>query len=346
MGIKLRAMLKIILSTSEKASLEASHKRARDLDESDRLKAILLRSEGWSSQAIAQALRKSPKTIRVYCRDYVRAKKKKNLSRGGSSGKLNNGQTAALIKHLTETLYQHNHQIVSYIKAQYGVDFTIAGLHKWLHRHGFVYKKPKGHPYKADTQLQEAFINTYNELKATVPAEEPILFGDGVHPTQATKLTYGWIKKGTEKAINTTASRTRLNIVGAIELGAIEKAVITRYDTINAENIVDFMTKLRARYPDAPQLHWIIDGAGYHKAKIVQDKAKELSIKIHFLPPYSPNLNPIERLWKVMNKHARNNRFFTCAKEFRQKIDEFFEKTLPEIASSLDSTINDNFQRL
>lgn len=339
-------MLKIILTTAEKASLEASHKGVRDSDESDRLKAILLRSEKWSSQAIAQALRKSSKTIRTYCRDYVRAKKKKNLSRGGSSGKLNKRQSAGLIKHLTATLYHHNHQIVSYIKTQYGVDFTVPGLHKWLHRHGFVYKKPKGRPYKAEAERQEEFINAYNDLKATVPVEEPILFGDGVHPTQATKLSYGWIKKGVDKAVNTTASRTRLNILGAIELGALDKAVIARYDTINSENIVDFMARLRARYPDAPKLHWIIDGAGYHKAKIVQDKANELNIKIHFLPPYSPNLNPIERLWKVMNKHARNNRFFSCAKEFRQKIDDFFENTLPKIASSLDSTINDNFQRL
>jgi transposase len=37
----------------------------------------------------------------------------------------------------------------------------------------------------------------------------------------------------------------------------------------------------------------------------VVEKAKELNIKLHYLPPYSPNLNPIERLWKVMNEHAR-----------------------------------------
>jgi len=65
---------------------------------------------------------------------------------------------------------------------------------------------------------------------------------------------------------------------------------------------------------------------------------------LHYLPPYSPNLNPIERLWKVMNEHARNNTYFATAKEFRQSIDNFDDDTLPEIGSALTSKINDNFQ--
>jgi hypothetical protein len=40
----------------------------------------------------------------------------------------------------------------------------------------------------------------------------------------------------------------------------------------------------------------VLDGAGYHRSSVVVEKAKELNIKLHYLPPYSPNLNPIERL--------------------------------------------------
>ena len=76
------------------------------------------------------------------------------------------------------------------------------------------------------------------------------------------------------------------------------------------------------------------------------EKAKELNIKLHYLPPYSPNLNPIERLWKVMNEYARNNKYFATAKEFRHQINYFFDRTLPSIAGSLDERINDNFQVL
>jgi transposase len=66
------------------------------------------------------------------------------------------------------------------------------------------------------------------------------------------------------------------------------------------------------------------------------------NIQLHFLPAYSPNLNPIERLWKVMNEKARNNRFFKSAKEFRETIRGFFAK-IPELTELLMSRITDNF---
>ncbi|TXK94121.1 IS630 family transposase, partial [Methylococcaceae bacterium CS2] len=90
----------------------------------------------------------------------------------------------------------------------------------------------------------------------------------------------------------------------------------------------------------------VLDGAGYHRSDQVVNKAKELNIKLHYLPPYSPNLNPIERLWKVMNEQVRNNKYFATAKEFRNQINHFFDDILPEIAESLNGRINDNFQVL
>ncbi|CAI2472799.1 Uncharacterised protein [Serratia ficaria] len=71
-----------------------------------------------------------------------------------------------------------------------------------------------------------------------------------------------------------------------------------------------------------------------------------MNIELHYLPPYSPNLNPIERLWKVMNEHTRNNRYFATAKAFQAAINGFFSNTLPEIAGKLTCRINDNFQTL
>jgi transposase len=77
----------------------------------------------------------------------------------------------------------------------------------------------------------------------------------------------------------------------------------------------------------------------------VTEAAKRLDITLHYLPPYSPNLNPIERLWKVMNKHARNSQYLATTKEFRRQIGRFFTTTLSDIADPLGSTINDNFQQ-
>ncbi len=90
----------------------------------------------------------------------------------------------------------------------------------------------------------------------------------------------------------------------------------------------------------------VLDGAGYHRSKIVTDKAIELGITLHYLPAYSPNLNPIERLWKVMSEHARNNKYFATTKDFRRSINYFFDVTLPSIGTTLSGRINDNFQKI
>jgi transposase len=87
-----------------------------------------------------------------------------------------------------------------------------------------------------------------------------------------------------------------------------------------------------------------LDQGPYNISKETKKKAKELNIELKYLPPYSPNLNPIERLWKVMNEYARNNRFFASAKEFRNAIAEFFDTTWPRIKKSMVDRINDSFR--
>ena len=77
-----------------------------------------------------------------------------------------------------------------------------------------------------------------------------------------------------------------------------------------------------------------------------KEAAEKNNIVLHFLPPYSPNLNSIERLWKLMNEHVRNNVVFKTAKEFKESIMNFFNCTWPSIAQSMTDRINDNFQRI
>lgn len=183
----------------------------------------------------------------------------------------------------------------------------------------------------------------YTELKSQT-VDEPIFFMDTMHPIQATKVSCGWIKKGHDKSIETTGSRTRLNLVGAIDLNNLAAAQVKRYGKVNSETIQHFFSELRAHNGSDKRIHLILDGASYHRVHVVKDKANELNIELHYLPPYSPNLNPIERLWKVMNEYVRNNKYFATEKEFRDKVDEFLSQTLPKIGNILGSRINDNIQ--
>ena len=332
------------LTAEQKARLELQHSNARDSRESDRIKAILLREEGWSLSRIAQALRIHKSTISRHINDYIQ-NEKLLPENGGSESLLDKEQTQQLIAHLSDHTYSQQKEIILYIKQTWAVEYTVSGINKWLHKNGFSYKKPKNMPYKVDLEKQEAFKKAYEELKSNLLEDESIYFMDAVHPTQATKVSSGWIKTGMDKPIKTTGSRTRINIIGAVRLGHIAQAVTSQYDTVNGESIIKFMRLLRSKHTSKGTINLIVDGAGYHKSQVVRDEADILNIKLHYLPPYSPNLNPIERLWKVMNEKVRNNRCFHSAKEFRQQINHFLNDILPEIGDSLDNRINDNFQK-
>lgn len=84
---------------------------------------------------------------------------------------------------------------------------------------------------------------------------------------------------------------------------------------------------------------------GYHCSKLVREFAIELRIEIHYLPPYSPNLNPIERLWKIMHEEVTYNRYYQKFSDFTEAIQHFF-RHIGKKKSLLADRITDNFQKL
>lgn len=329
------------LSATEHALLKVQHRLERDGRVRDRIKAILLYDKGWTQARIGEALMIDESTVQRHISEYEESKKLKPEN-GGSTSKLDEEQTEKVIAHLEEKTYPYTKDICAYVAETYDVFYTVPGMRAWLRAHAFSYKHPKAVPRKADPVKQAAFIKAYEDLLKSTGEDEPVEFGDGVHPTMATKVTQGWIRKGKDKPIATTASRTRMNLFGSINLETMEIS-IKEYETIDSKAMEQHFKLLREKYPNAPKIHLILDQGPYNKSGETQASAEKYGIKIHYLPPYSPNLNPKERVWKVMNERVRNNVFFKTAKDFKGAIRTFFEETWPQIASSMLDRINDNF---
>jgi transposase len=330
----------------ERDQLTTQHRKEKNGRTRDRIKAVLMSDNGWTFKDIAEALLLDQETISRHVKDY-KEEQKLSINTGGSESKLSSDQTVEIIKHLEEVTYLKVNEICIYVQDEYGITYTVNGMTNWLKSNGFSYKKPKGTPAKADPVEQEAFIAKYEQVIKSTPKNEPILFIDGVHPTMATKVTYGWIRTGKNKPIATTGSKVRMNIMGAINLTSM-RVDVKSYETINQDSMVDYFAKLRTIYPKSqnPKIHIISDRGSYNTSKKTKEAAIKEGIILHYLPAYSPNLNPIERLWKVMNEYVRNNQFFKTGKEFKAKIHSFFDETWPTIASSMSNRINDNFQRI
>jgi transposase len=215
---------------------------------------------------------------------------------------------------------------------------------KWLHGNNFCYKKPHAVPAKANKEQQQKFIKHYIQLKEKAEKKEPIYFVDSVHPQYQTHLTYGWILKGEQKLIPTTARQPRLNFIGGICLDG-HRIIYQKTEKVDADSIAGFLCRLRKQHPGKYKIHIIWDNAGYHSDATIQEFAKGLAIELHYLPPYSPNLNPIERLWKIMHEKVSANKYYETFSAFTEATLNFF-RNIGKNKLLLRSRITDHFQIL
>ena len=180
------------------------------------------------------------------------------------------------------------------------------------------------------------------ELKANLKQDEDIYFIDAVHPEFQSQAVCGWILKTETKTLPTTNKQFRLHLIGAINLAKMK--VITReYETVNSENMIDYLKHLESN-SSASKIHIISDNGRANKNKALQEYLKTSKIEIHYLPSYSPNLNPIERLWKLMRERKTYNKCYENFLDFSTAIRSFFFEEIAKLGNILKERINDNFQ--
>lgn len=261
-------------------------------------------------------------SIRTHIQEYKTAQKLKPEN-GGSAEKLSHDQSKLLEVHLSRYTYLYVKEIISYVSARWKISYTIHGMRNWLQRHGFSYKKPSLVPGKADKEKQKKWLVEYEVLKKNLTKDETICFMDGVHPTHNVQLAYGWIKKGVRKEIPANTGRSRVNLSGMIDIIS-HQVVIQEDKTLNKETTISFLRKIENSYPQKKKIHLFCDNAGYYRNRSVKIYLETSRIKLHFLPAYSPNLNPIERLWKWMKETVLYNTYYDCVDAFRSAIFGFF----------------------
>lgn len=337
-------MSKINLTKEEKKELKKIQKKTKDNRIYKKIATILGLDRGVDYATLADMLSLDEVSIRRYEKGYLEKGKEEYLNNNYSGywGKLNSFQLARLINELNNKLYQTTQEITDWIKKEFGITFNSQGLVHLLKRIGFVYKKTKLIPSKADIEKQKTFLEYFNKLRKGLNKDEVIYFGDAVHPQHNTQISYGWIQKGKEKEIKSNTGRTRVNINGV--LNPETKEVIFREDkTINAESTIELYKEIERRNENKDKIYIIIDNARYYKNKVLNEYLKNSKIKQIFLPPYSPNLNLIERLWKLMKKKVIYNKYYEKYSEFREKIFEFFNN-LQIYENEVNSLITYNFQ--
>lgn len=326
--------------------LRQAHRTVRDKKLADRIKAVLSLNAGFEYAQVAQILLLDEVTLRRYVEKFQKQGIDGLLEfhyRGGQT-KLTLVQEQKLKGYLQENTQRTAKEVLDHINKQYKIIFSVIGVTKLLHRLGFTYKKPKVIPGKANMIKQEQFLQTYQEIKTNLGSNDQIYFGDASHPEHNTKPSYGWILKGknNDKFIKTNTGRERLNLNGVLSLES-HTALVLEEKTINSESTIRLLEKLETAQPKG-KVYLILDNARYHHSKLVQAWIKRhRRFKLIFLPPYSPNLNLIERLWRFFHQKITWNHYYSTFAEFKKEALKFF-RNLQKYQTELNSLLADNFQ--
>ena len=332
------------LTDEQRLHLRKQLRSERDKRYAYRINVVLLLDDGWTCQQIANALFLNDSTIRDYEQQYRTGGIDVLLSdaHAGGNAKLTSVQEQELDAHIEANLYSTAAEICEHVETTYGVSYSTDGMRALLRRLQFVFKKTKLVPGKADAEKQEVFLAQMKKLKEEKGADDEICYLDGVHPQHNSKPANGWIKKGTEKQLKSNTGRERININGA--LNPRNHDVIFREDkSINAESTIGLFGQIEEKYPNAPNIYCIADNAKYYKNKDVTAYLNTSRIRLLFLPPYSPNLNLIERLWKFVKKKRCNNTYYEKFADFKTAILTFLENIGDE-EEELRTLLTENFR--
>jgi transposase len=320
----------------------AAHRLAR------RANALVLLDAGWNCERVAGALLLDDDTIRRWHSLFVE-EGLEGLARfeaGGSACQLNGEQQEKLKAWVAAALPRSTRQIGAWIEAEFGVVYEgRSGLIALLHRLEVEYHKPNVIPRKLDEEKQKAFIASYENLRNSLADNEAVLFVDAVHPTHAARPVGCWAPRQERLAIEQTSGRQRINIHGAIDLETGQTRMI-EVETVDAASTIKLLEAIEALYPMLALIHVFLDNASYHHAKLVREWLAQPGrrIMLHFIPPYCPHLNPIERLWGVMHRNVTHNKCYATCAQFADATLSFLRENVPRNWADLCDSVTDNFR--
>jgi putative transposase len=232
--------------------------------------------------------------------------------------------------------------VVMLLKEDFGVKVGRETVRRWLHQKDLVYRRPR--PVLGPTDPQRPYkLRKIRALLRQLPANEIAVFQDEVDVNTNPKIGSMWMRRGQQAKVVTPGTNTKRYLAGSLNwrTGAL---MLTEGDKRNADLFLAHLDDLRRRYRRYRVIHVICDNGSFHKPDRCRKVKAYLAkwghrVKLHFLPTYAPETNPIERVWWHLHEEiTRNHR----CRNIEELLDLVFDWLGAGSAFQIETSIYDS----
>jgi transposase len=213
---------------------------------------------------------------------------------------------------------------VLFVRERFGRLCCRETIRSALHRLDLSWKKAKKLLGRANPERRQAFMAQLGDLlDGATRQKHCLVYLDEAHIHQDADLGYGWAERGQRLwvASSSPSLSARVSFYG-LDLYNEGQVQLWPYGRANGEHTIDVLRRLRAEVPER-KLIVLWDGAPYHRAHAVREVARTLGIELVPLPGYSPDLMPVEALWRWLREDVTYHHCHASAEDLTRRVAAF-----------------------
>jgi len=216
------------------------------------------------------------------------------------------------------------------LREETGIKVHPTHVGRLLHTLGIRWKRPRPVALRAVSKsTKQRYGRRLRRLLGSLGENEVAIYADEVDVHLNPKIGPCWMRRGEQFEVETPGQNVKRYVVGGLNAvtGEIVWVAAERKDSFA---FVVWLQQVARVYEGAATIHVILDNYGVHKSRLTQQALAELGcIELHFLPPYSPELNRIERLWGDVHANVTRNHRCKDIDELMDAVDAFLRAAQP-----------------
>jgi putative transposase len=213
--------------------------------------------------------------------------------------------------------------------SRYQLEVSPETIRRWLHRGQLVYRRPRPTVGPQD-EHKETKLARLRELAAGLPDDETLVWEDEADINTNPEIGRMWMFRGRQATIPTPGTNDKHYVAGSIHWRT-GQVFLTEGPKRDEKLFLAHLDELRWRLRRYRKIHVVCDCAKFHVSNAVQEYLAKYRdrIELEMLPAYSPDANPMERIWWLLREHVTRNHRCRDQAELLELVFAYLESEAP-----------------